>query len=131
SSLESVRPMIAAEIGGGPPIRPLVSKAMVLVIPCGIPRVMMERHHQEMMGIHEKVVMMQPMPFSSFMVIELDRDYIARVRLPDLTRRYFDTPEGRQYEAAVVASDGEVLYRSDSGAAPFRADLALPIFNVA
>src|SRR5438067_2160739 len=131
SSLQSVRPMIAAEISGGPPIRPLVPKAMVLVIPFGIPRVMMERHHQEMMGIHEKVMMMQPMPFSSFTVVELDRGYIARVRLPDLTRRYFDTPEGRQYEAAVVAADdGQVLYRSDDGAAPFRADLSIPIFTV-
>jgi len=131
SSLASVRPMIAAEIGGGPPVRPIVSRAMVLVVPCGIPRVMMERHHQEMMAIQQKVMMMQPMPFSSFTVIELDRGYIARVRLPDLTRRYFDTPEGRQYEAAVVASDnGDVLYRSDGGAAPFHADLTLPIFTV-
>jgi signal transduction histidine kinase len=131
SSLASVRPMIAAEIGGGPPVGPIVSRAMVLVVPGGIPRVMMERHHQEMMGIQQKVMMMQPMPFSSFTVIELDRGYIARVRLPDLTHRYFDTPEGRQYEAAVVASDnGDVLYRSDGSAAPFRADLTLPIFNV-
>ncbi|MEA2344982.1 MAG: two-component system, OmpR family, phosphate regulon sensor histidine kinase PhoR, partial [Thermoanaerobaculia bacterium] len=96
-----------------------------------IPRVMMERHHQEMMGIHQKVMMMESMPFSAFTVIELDRSYIARVRLPELTRRYFDTPEGRQYEAAVVASDsGEVLYRSDGGTAPFQADFTVPIFGI-
>ncbi|HEX3579750.1 MAG TPA: HAMP domain-containing sensor histidine kinase [Thermoanaerobaculia bacterium] len=131
ASLASVKPLIAAEIGGGPPVRPILPRAMVLVVPCGIPRVMMERHHQEMMGIHQKVMMMEPMPFSSFTLIELDRRYIARVRLPDLTRRYFDTPEGRQYEAAVVAPDGgDVLYRSDGGTAPFRADLSLPIFSV-
>jgi signal transduction histidine kinase len=131
ASLASVRPMIAAEIAGGPPVRPIVPRSMVLVVPCGIPRVMMERHHQEMMGIHQKVMMMGPMPFSAFTVIELDRSYIARVRLPDLTHRYFDTPEGRQFEAAVVASDsGEVLYRSDGGTAPFGADFTVPIFSV-
>jgi signal transduction histidine kinase len=130
-SLASVRPMIASEIGGGPPVRPMLPRAMVLVVPCGIPRAMIERHHQEMMGMQQKVMMMERMPPSAFMVIELDRGYIARVRLPDLTRRYFDTAEGRQYEAAVVSSDGnDVLYRSDGGAAPFRADLSLPIFGV-
>jgi signal transduction histidine kinase len=131
ASLASVRPMIAAEIGGGPPVRPILPTSMVVVVPCGIPRVMMERHHQEMMGIHQKVMMMESMPFSAFTVIELDRSYIARVRLPELTRRYFDTPEGRQYESAVVASDsGEVLYRSDGGTAPFQADFTVPIFGI-
>jgi len=131
ASLASVRAMIAAEIAGGPPVRPIVPKAVALVVPCGIPRVMMERHHQEMMGIHQKVMMMPPMPFSAFTVVELDRGYIARVRLPDLTHRYLDTAEGRQYEAAVVDSDsGEVIYRSDGGTAPFQADLTIPIFSV-
>ncbi|MEA2416963.1 MAG: two-component system, OmpR family, sensor histidine kinase SenX3, partial [Thermoanaerobaculia bacterium] len=131
ASLASVRPMIAAEVRGGSPVRPFLPTSMVLVVPCGIPRVMMERHHQEMMGIHQKVMMMESMPFSAFTVIELDRSYIARVRLPELTRRYFDTPEGRQYEAAVVASDsGEVLYRSDGGTAPFQADFTVPIFGI-
>jgi signal transduction histidine kinase len=131
ASLASVRPMIAAEVRGGSPVRPFLPTSMVLVVPCGIPRVMMERHHQEMMGIHQKVMMMESMPFSAFTVVELDRAYIARVRLPELTRRYFDTPEGRQYEAAVVASDsGEVLYRSDGGTAPFQADFTVPIFGI-
>ncbi len=134
ASLASIRPMIAAELAGGPPVRPINPRAMALIIPCGIPRMIVERHHQEMAamtGLQEKVMMMHPMPSSAFTVIELDRDYIARVLLPDLTHRYFDTPDGRQYEAAVVAPDsGEVLYRSDDGAAPFRADLEIPIFNV-
>ena len=92
---------------------------------------MMERHHQEMAGLQQKVMMMHPMPSSAFTIIELDRDYMARVMLPDLTRHYFDTPQGRQYEVAIVASDnGDVLYRSDDRSVPFRADLVLPIFSV-
>ncbi|MEA2345430.1 MAG: hypothetical protein QOF63_3599, partial [Thermoanaerobaculia bacterium] len=71
ASLASVRAMIAAEVRGGLPVRPFLPTSMVLVVPCGIPRVMMERHHQEMMGIHQKVMMMESMPFSAFTVIEL------------------------------------------------------------
>jgi len=134
ATLATVRPLLAAEIAGGHPTRPIVPQAMAMIIPCGIPRAVMERHHQEMAllsGIQQKVMMLQPMPSSAFMVIELDRDYITRVMLPDLTRRYFDTPEGRQYEVAVTASDtGAVLYRSDDRSAPFHADLVLPIFSV-
>ena len=56
-------------------------------------------------------------PVPPYTIVELDRDYIARVMLPDLTHRYFDTPAGRQYEVAIVASDsGDVLYRSDDSA---------------
>jgi signal transduction histidine kinase len=70
-------------------------------------------------------------PCPAFTLIQLDRDYITRVLLPDLTRRYFDTPDGRQYEVAIIAADGhDVLYRSDDSNAPFRADLKLPIFSV-
>jgi signal transduction histidine kinase len=131
AELAGVRPMLAAEIAGGPPARPIIPRAMVLVVPCGMPRVMMERHHEEMVAFHQKVMMMRPLPSSAFTVIVLDRDYIARVLLPDLTRRYFDTPQGRQYEVAIVASDnGDVLYRSDDRSTPFRADLVLPIFSV-
>lgn len=134
ATLATVRPLLAAEIAGGHPTRPIVPQAMAMIIPCGIPRAVMERHHQEMAllsGIQQKVMMLQPMPSSAFMVIELDRGYITRVMLPDLTHRYFDTPEGRQYEVAVTASDtGAVLYRSDDRSAPFHADLVLPIFSV-
>ncbi|HEX7680172.1 MAG TPA: HAMP domain-containing sensor histidine kinase [Thermoanaerobaculia bacterium] len=134
ATLATVRPLLAAEIAGGQPTRPIVPRAMAMIVPCGIPRMVMERHHQEIAlfaGLQQKVMMMHPMPSSAFMVIELDRDYITRVMLPDLTRRYFDTPEGRQYEVAVTASDtGDVLYRSDDRSAPFHADLVLPIFSV-
>ena len=131
ASFASVRPLLAREIAGGPPARPVIPRAMVLIVPCGIPRIMMERHHQEMAGLQQKVMMMHPMPSSAFTIIELDRDYMARVMLPDLTRHYFDTPQGRQYEVAIVASDnGDVLYRSDDRSVPFRADLVLPIFSV-
>jgi signal transduction histidine kinase len=134
ATLATVRPLLAAEIAGGQPTRPIVPRAMAMIIPCGIQRLVMERHHQEialMTGLQQKVMMMHPMPSSAFMVIELDRDYITHVMLPDLTRRYFDTPEGRQYEVAVTASDSaDVLYRSDDRSAPFHADLVLPIFSV-
>ena len=52
ASLTSIRPMLAAEIAGGPPVRPVVPGAMVLVIPFGMPRMMMERHHQEMASLN-------------------------------------------------------------------------------
>jgi signal transduction histidine kinase len=134
ASLASLRPLLAAEIAGGPPVRTIGPRAMTLVVPCGIPRMMMERHHQEMAaitGMQQKVMMMHPMPSTAFTVVELDRDYIARVLLPDLTRRYFVTPEGRQYEVAIVAAEnGETLYRSDDRATPFHAELVLPIFSV-
>jgi signal transduction histidine kinase len=134
TSLASLRPLLAADVAGGPPVRPVNPRAMALIIPCGIPRMIMERHHQEMAampGLQQKVMMMHPMPSSAFTVIELDRDYIARVLLPDLTRRYFVTPQGRQYEVAIVsAENGAMLYRSDDRATPFHPDLVLPIFSV-
>jgi len=134
ATLATVSPLLAAEIAGGHPTRPIVPQAMAMIVPCGIPRAVMERHHQEMAllsGMQQKVMMLRPMPSSAFMVIVLDRDYITRVMLPDLTHRYFDTPEGRQYEVAVTASDtGAVLYRSDDRSTPFHADLVLPIFSV-
>ena len=131
ASLAAVRPMIAAAFAGGPPVRPIFPGVSVLVVPCGgMQRVMTERHHAAMV--------LSGMPFMparaacpAFTIVDLDRDYITRVLLPDLTRRYFDTPEGRQYDVAVVASEsGVVLYRSDGDSAPFRADLTLPIFSI-
>jgi signal transduction histidine kinase len=107
-----------------------------MIIPCGgLQRIMMERHHEEMLMLprmrmqHAKMAAEGVCP--AFTVVQLDRDYITRVLLPDLTSRYFDTPDGRQYETAIVASVGSgVLYRSDDGTGPFRADLKLPIFSV-
>ncbi|HXH40966.1 MAG TPA: HAMP domain-containing sensor histidine kinase [Thermoanaerobaculia bacterium] len=135
ASLATARPMIAAAFAGEPPAAgPIIPRASLMVVPCGdFERAMKERYHAGMM-IHR-------IPFPppgargdvrpAFTIVELDRDYIARVLLPDLTRRYFDTKEGRQYEVAVVASQGgEVLYRSDDDSASFRADLTLPIFSV-
>jgi len=134
ASIAPLRPSLASEVVGGPPVRPVSPRAMALVVPSGIPRMMMERHHQEMAavtGLQQKMMLMHPIPSSAFTIIELDRDYIARVLLPDLTRRYFDTPQGRQYEVAIVsAENGEQLYRSDGHTTPFHADLVLPIFSV-
>lgn len=136
ASLADVRTMIAAEIDGGRPVPPIVPRASALVIPCGgmeRMKMMMERHHAGM-GIPR----MSLAPSGgggpacpAYTIVELDRDYIRRVLLPDLTHRYFDSPEGRQYEVALIASEsGDVLYRSDGESTPFRADLTLPIFSV-
>ena len=139
ASLATVKPMIASAFAGGPPGGPIISRASIMLVPCGGGMgLMKERFHAAMMlrmhapppgEIGEIVDPGAACP--AFTIVELDRDYIARVLLPDLTRRYFDTKEGRQYEVAVVASEGgDVLYRSDGGSAPFRADLTLPIFSV-
>jgi hypothetical protein len=70
-------------------------------------------------------------PNPAYTIVQLDRDYINRTLLPDLTHRYFDTPEGRQYEVAIIApEDGQMIYRSDGGSGRFHADLRLPIFSV-
>ena len=48
ATLATVKPLLAAEIAGGQPSRPIVPRAMAMIVPCGIPRMVMERHHQEM-----------------------------------------------------------------------------------
>lgn len=141
ATLAPMRPALAAEIAGGRAVKPVDSRAMALVIPCGVPRVVMERHHAEMTmmiprnsaaRLHDdKVLMLPDMGSSAFTIIQLDRHYIASVLLPDLTHRYFDTAEGRQYEVQVLDPDsGDVLFRSDDRSTPFHADLVLPIFSV-
>ena len=130
-SLAAVRPMIVAELAGGRPVPPIVPHAFVLVLPGGnMKRAMMERRH-EAMGMPPIRFEAPGLSDPAFTIVEIDRDYVTRVWLPDLTRRYFDTPEGRQYEVAVTMSDGdEVLYRSDSDSTPFRADISLPMFSL-
>jgi signal transduction histidine kinase len=82
-------------------------------------------------GLHEMYKVPAGPACPAYTIVEVDRDFIARVMLPDLTRRYFDTPNGREYEVAVLGENGEMLYRSDpSNAAEFRADVTLPIFSV-
>lgn len=138
ASLAALRPMIAAEAAGGQPMPgPIVPGVMALVIPCGGMRRAMIERHMAAMAIHEPppVYMKTPEGPScpGYTIVELDRGYIARVFLPELTRRYFDTPNGREYEVAVVAPEsGGMLYRSDAanGSAPFRADVAVPIFAI-
>jgi signal transduction histidine kinase len=137
ASLATLRPMIANEAAGGPPLPgPIVPGVMALVVPNGgMRRAMVERHMAEM-------AMQVPMHMApaelhrpGYTIVELDRDYLARVFLPELTRHYFDTPNGREYEIAIVSPEsGETLYRSDvtnaGGTPSFRADVTLPIFSV-
>jgi len=138
ASLAVLRPMIAAEAAGGEPLPgPIVPGVLALVVPCGgMQRAMIERHLAAMGRIHDPMQMHMKTPQGpscpGYTIVELDRDYIARVFLPDLTRRYFDTPNGREYEVAVAAPEsGEMFYRSDAAnAAPFRADVIVPIFTV-
>lgn len=136
ASLASLRAMIVAAAAEGRPVRPIVSGVLALVIPCGgMRRAMMERHLAAMsMSIHPIMPLHMKMPDledSGYIIVALDRDYLARVLLPDLTRRYFNTPDGRNYEVAIIGSEGDVvLYRSDGATTPFRADLTLPILSI-
>lgn len=135
ASLAALRPMIANNIAGGEPLPgPIVPGVMALVVPNGgMRRKMMERHMAEM-AMDAPIHIVHPeAPPPGYTILEIDRDYLARVFLPDMTRRYFDTPNGREYDMAIVSPDnGATLYRSDSAnaAAPFRADIVLPIFSV-
>jgi signal transduction histidine kinase len=134
ASLASLRPMIAEEAAGGRPVPgPIVPGVMALVIPCGGMRhAMIEKHLAEMsarapMQMHMKM----PEGCPGYTIVEIDSGYLSRVFLPDLTHRYFDTPNGREYDVAIVSpEDGATMYRSDASSAPFRADIVLPIFSV-
>jgi signal transduction histidine kinase len=137
ASLATLRPMIANEAAGGPPLPgPIVPGVMALVVPNGgMRRAMVERHMAEM-AMQVPMHMAPPeLHRPGYTIVELDRDYLARVFLPELTRHYFDTPNGREYEIAIVSPEsGETLYRSDvanaGGTPPFRPDVTLPIFSV-
>lgn len=132
SSLARVRPLIAAQLAGGQPVEPIVAGTPAVIVPCGggmMRKVVME--HMAAMAMHPMGMMHGEPECPAFTIVELDRGYIARVVLPDLTRRYFDTPHGRDYEVAVLESEsGQVLYRSDAGPHPFTAGIALPLFSV-
>ena len=139
ASLGTLRPMIAEEAAGGRPVPgPIVPGVMALVIPCGgMRRAMIEQHIAAMamhapIGIHAEHMKMPEGGCPGYTIVEIDGNYLAHVFLPEMTRRYFDTPNGREYDVAIVSpADGATLYRSDAGnAAPFRADIVLPIFSV-
>jgi signal transduction histidine kinase len=134
ASLALLRPMIAEEAAGGRPVPgPIVGGVMALVIPCGgMRRAMIEQHVAAMGGMREpmEMHMKRPAGCPGYTIVEIDGNYLARVFLPEMTRRYFDTPTGREYDVAIVSPDnGATLYRSDSAnaAAPFRADIVLPM----
>jgi len=134
ASLAVLRPMIAEEAAGGRPVPgPIVGGVMALVIPCGGMRRAMIEQHVAAMAMHEpmEMHMKRPAGCPGYTIVEIDDGYLARVFLPEMTRRYFDTPSGREYDVAIVSPDnGATLYRSDSAALPFRADIVLPIFSV-
>jgi signal transduction histidine kinase len=133
ASLATLRPMMESEAVGGPPLPgPIVPGVMALVVPNGgMRRKMIERHMAEM-AMQVPMHMAPPEPHRpGYTIVEIDRDYLARVFLPELTRHYFDTPNGREYDVAIVSPDsGETLYRSDAVTTPFRADATVPIFSV-
>lgn len=134
ASLAPLRPMIEGVSSGRKiNVQPIVPGLSVVIVPSGgIKREMIERHMAEMAVPRMTMPRMDmPLPPPAFTIVDFDRDYIARVTLPDLTRRYFDTPDGRDYEVAVVETEkGDVLYRSDGLTTPFRSDFDLPIFSV-
>jgi len=138
ASLATLRPMIAEEAAGGRPVPgPIVPGVMALVIPCGgMRRAMIEQHVAAMamhaIEVHPNHMKMAEGGCPGYTVVEIDGNYLARVFLPEMTRRYFDTPNGREYDVAIVSpASGATLYRSDAdNPAPFRADIVLPIFSV-
>jgi signal transduction histidine kinase len=138
ASLAMLRPMIAEEAAGGRPVPgPIVPGVMALVVPCGGMRRAMIEQHVAAMGMHAIEVHPNHMKMPEggcpgYTIVEIDSNYLARVFLPEMTRRYFDTPNGREYDVAIVSPEtGATLYRSDAGnPAPFRADIVLPIFSV-
>jgi signal transduction histidine kinase len=138
ASLASLRLMIAEEAAGGRPMPgPIVPGVMALVIPCGgMRRAMIEKHLAEMaihppIEVHATHMKMPEGGCPGYTIVEIDDGYLGRVFLPEMTRRYFDTPNGREYDVAIVSPEtGATLYRSDAAASPFRADVVLPIFSV-
>jgi signal transduction histidine kinase len=135
ASLAALRPMIAEEAAGGRPLSgPIVPGLMALVIPCGGMRHAMIERHLAAMGQPPPMEMHMKMPEGGcpgYTIVEIDDSYLARVFLPEMARRYFDTPGGREYDVAIVSPDsGATLYRSDAANAPFRADIVMPIFSV-
>ncbi|MGA8806293.1 MAG: HAMP domain-containing sensor histidine kinase, partial [Thermoanaerobaculia bacterium] len=134
-SLAALRPMIAEEAAGGRPMPgPIVPGVMALIIPCGGMRRAMIEHHVAVMGMQPPMPMHMKMPEGGcpgYTIVEIDDRYLARVFLPEMARRYFDTPSGREYDVAIVSPEsGATLFRSDADTAPFRADIVLPIFSV-
>lgn len=68
-----------------------------------------------------------PPPHPAFTIIALDRDYVTTHTIPELAQRYF----GDQYDIEISRDDGsDVLYRSNPSAAPFKAELTVPIFRI-
>jgi signal transduction histidine kinase len=135
ASLAALRPMIAEESAGGRPLPgPIVPGVMALVIPCGGMRRAMIEHHVAVMGMQPRMEMHMKMPEGGcpgYTIVEIDGGYLARGFLPEMARRYFVTPSGREYDIAIVAPEsGATLYRSDASSLPFRADIVVPIFSV-
>jgi signal transduction histidine kinase len=114
--LADVREMIATDFAGGHPAPPLRHDAAVILVPSG--------------GGMRRRMRMPGDPSPAFTVVQLDRDYLTRVLLPELTHRYFDAPGGNACDVEVAALNvGEVLYRSDDAPGAFNAEIAVPIFT--
>jgi signal transduction histidine kinase len=135
ASLAALRPMITEEAAGGRPLPgPIVPGVMALVIPCGGMRHAMIERHLAAIGERPAMEMHMKMPEGGcpgYTIVEIDDAYLSRVFLPEMARRYFDTPSGREYDVAIVSPEsGATLYRSDVATSPFRADIVMPIFSV-
>jgi len=135
ASLAALRPMIAEEAAGGRPVQgPIVPGVMALVIPCGGMRHAMIERHLAAMGQAPPMEMHMKVPEGGcpgYTIVEIDDAYLSLAFLPEMARRYFDTPSGREYDVAIVSPEsGATLYRSDAPNAPFRADIVMPIFSL-
>lgn len=49
----------------------------------------------------------------TLLLLQLDRQVLARKVLPELTRRHFGSPEGTDYSLAVLDAGGRAVFRSD------------------
>lgn len=139
ASLAALQSSLAGEVAGRRPSQPIVPGVLAIIVPCGGMRKMMMDHHMAALAFPRMPVMPPDEERAAFTIVELDRDYVTRVMLPDLTHRYFDARGGRDYEVEIVEQgSGRVLYRSDvpmtaggaPSAPPFRADLTVPMFSV-
>jgi signal transduction histidine kinase len=128
-------------------IPPVVPEAPALVVRCGSVPVILPVHqganlHRHLAMTQDQAASVQspppamerqPMVCPAFTIVELDRERLLRVALPELTRRYFGHANGGDYQVAIVDGDsGQVFFRSDRWPVghDLRAEISVPIFRL-
>jgi two-component system, OmpR family, sensor histidine kinase SenX3 len=73
------------------------------------------------------------LPEPGFVLIQLDREVLARTLLPELAERFFDVSREPHVLLAVAGPGGQLIYRSEPKLAPARylpGDLAVPLLGM-